>query len=53
MKRQRNISQMRKLDKTLIKQLSKLDISSHHEKDFRIMIVKLIQDLDKKTGGKN
>ena len=53
MKRQRNTSQMRELDKTPEKQLSELEISSLHEKDFRIMIVKMIQDLGKKNRGKN
>ena len=54
MKRHWNISQMRELDKTPEKQLSELEISSLHEKDFRIMIVKMIQDLVKKqTGGKD
>ena len=37
--------QMRELDKTPEKQLSELEISYLHEKDFRVMIVKMIQDL--------
>ena len=46
--------QMRELDKTPEKQLSELEISYLHEKDFRVMIVKMIQDLrGKKTGGKD
>ena len=48
MKRQINISQMKELDKTPEKQLSELEISSLHEKDLRIMIVKMIQNLGKK-----
>ena len=46
MKRQRNI---RKLDNTPEKQQSKCEISTLHEKDFRIMIVKMIQDLAEKS----
>ena len=42
---------MRELEKTnkqTEKQLSELEISSLHEKNFRIMIIKMIQDLGKK-----
>jgi len=35
MKRQRNISQMRELEKTPEKQLNEMDISSLQEKDLR------------------
>ena len=43
---------MKEQDKTPEKQLSKLEISNLHGKDFRVMTVKMIQDLRKKTGGK-
>ena len=39
---------MKELDKTPEKQLSELEIISLHEKDFRLMIVKMIQNLGKK-----
>ena len=57
-KRQRNISHGRGKDKTPEKQLNELEISNLHEKDFRIMIVKMIQDLrgkkeKEKNGGKD
>ena len=56
MQSQRNKTQVRELDKTPEKQLSELEISSLHEKEFRMMLVKMIQDLfknnndDKKLG---
>ena len=56
MQSQRNKTQERELDKTPEKQLSELEISSLHEKEFRMMLVKMIQDLvknnndDKKLG---
>ena len=37
--------QMKEQDKTQEKQLSEVEISNLHEKDFKIMIVKMIQDL--------
>ena len=46
MKRQRNIIQMRELDKTPEKQLNELQISRLHEKDLRI-IIDMIQDFGK------
>ena len=47
------MSQMKEQDKTPEKQLSELEISNLHEKDFRVMTVKMIQDFRKKnTGGK-
>ena len=42
------MSQMKKQDKTPEEPLNKLEISNLHEKDFRVMIVKMIQDLRKK-----
>ena len=41
------MSPMKEQDKTPEKQLSELEISNLHEKDFRVMIVKIIQDLRK------
>ena len=48
---------MKEQDKIPAKQLRELEISNLHEKDFRVMIVKMILDLRKKkkaktTGGK-
>ena len=45
--------QMKEQDKTPEKQLSEVEIGNLPEKEFRIMIVKMIQDLGKKNGGKD
>ena len=45
MKRQNVISQMKRQDKTPEKQLNEVDIGNLPEKEFRIMIVRMIQDL--------
>ena len=45
MKRQRAIYQMKEQDKTPEKQLNEVEIGNLPEKEFRIMIVKMIQDL--------
>ena len=47
MKRQRAIYQMKEQDKTPEKQLNEVEIGNLLEKEFRIMIVKMIQDLEK------
>ena len=44
-KRQRAIYQVKEQDKTPEKQLNEVDIGNLPEKEFRIMIVKMIQDL--------
>ena len=46
------MSKIKKQDKTLEEQLSEVEISNLHEKDFRIMIVRMIQDLRKKLEAK-
>ena len=46
------MSQMKKQDKTPGKQLNKLEISNLYEKDFRVMTVKMIQDLGKNLEAK-
>ena len=48
MKRQRAMYQMKEQDKTPEKQLNELEIGNLPEKEFRIMIVKKIQDLGKR-----
>ena len=53
MKRQRAMYQMKEQDKTPEKQLNEVEIGNLQEKEFRIMIVKMIQDLGKKNGGKD
>ena len=53
MKRQRAMYQMKEQDKTPEKQLNEVEIGRLPEKEFRIMIVKMIQDLRKKNGGKD
>ena len=47
MKRQRATYQMKEQDKTPEKQLNEVEIGNLPEKKFRIMIVKMIQDLGK------
>ena len=44
MKRQRAMYQMKEQDKTPEKQLDEVEIGNLPEKEFRIMIVKMIQD---------
>ena len=53
MKRQRTLYHMKEQDKTAEKQLNEVEIGNLPEKEFRIMIVKMIQDLGKKNGGKD
>ena len=48
MKRQRNTSQVKEKDKTPEKQLNEMEISNVCEKDFRVIIVKITQDLERK-----
>ena len=52
MKRQRTLYQMKEQDKTPEKQLNEVEIGNLPEKQFRIMIVKMIQDLGKRMEGK-
>ena len=52
MKRQRAMYQMKEQDKTPEKQLNELEIGKVPEKEFRIMIVKMIQDLGKRMEAK-
>ena len=47
MKMQKVMSQMNGQDKTPEKQLNEVGLSNLPEKEFRIMIVKMIQDLSK------
>ena len=47
MKKQKVVSQMKGQDKTPEKQLNEVEIGNLPEKEFRIMIVKMIQDLGK------
>ena len=49
MKRPRVMSQMKEQDKTPEKQLNEVEIDNLPEKELRIMIVKMIQDLRKRT----
>ena len=52
MKRQTAMYQMKEKDKTPEKQLNKVEIGNLPEKEFRIMIVKMIQDLRKRMEAK-
>ena len=46
------MSQMKEQDKTTEKQLNEVEIGTLPEKEFRIMIVKVIQDLGKRMEAK-
>ena len=52
MKRQRAIYQVKEQDKTPEKQLNEVEIDKLPEKEFRIMIVKMMQDLGKRMEAK-
>ena len=52
MKRQRAMYQTKEQDKTPEKQLNEVKISNLPEKELRIMIVKMIQDLGKRMEAK-
>ena len=52
MKRQRAMYQMKEQDKTPEKQINEVEIGNLPEKGFRIMIVKMIQDLGKRMKAK-
>ena len=52
MKRQRAMYQMKEQDKTPQKQLNEVEIDRLPEKEFRIMIVKMIQHLRKRIEAK-
>ena len=52
MKRQRAKYQMKEQDKTPEKQLNEVEIGNLPEKEFRIMIVKMIQDIGKRMEAK-
>ena len=42
---------MKEQDKTQEEQLSDMEMDNLPEKEFRVMIVKMIQDLEEKNGG--
>ena len=52
MKRQKTMYQMKEQDKTSEKQLNEVEICTLPEKEFRIMRVKMIQDLRKRMEAK-
>ena len=52
MKRQRAMHQMKEQGKTPEKQLNEVEIGILPEKEFRIMILKMIQDLGKRMEAK-
>ena len=51
-KRQRALYQMKEQDKTPEKQLNEMEVGNLPEKEIRIMIVKMIQDLGKRMEAK-
>ena len=52
MKRRRAVYQVKEQDKTPEKQLNEEEIGNLPEKEFRVMIVKMIQDLRKRMEAK-
>ena len=52
MKKQKVLSQMKGQDKFPEKQLNEVEIGNFPEKEFRIMILKMIQDLGKRVEAK-
>ena len=52
MKKQKVASQIKGQNKTLEKQLNEMEIGNLPEKEFRIMIVNMIQDLRKRMEAK-
>ena len=50
MRQQRIMYQMKEQDKTPEEQLNEVEIGNLPKKQFRVMIVKMIQDLGKKNG---
>ena len=48
MRQQRNMYQTKEQDKTPEEQLSEMEIANLPEKEFRVMIVKMIQELRKR-----
>ena len=52
MKRQRTITQMREKEKNSEKQLSHEEILSLQEKDFRLLLLKMMQDIGNKLEAK-
>ena len=52
MKKHRIMSQMKEQDKTLEKQVNEVEIGNIPKKEFRIMVVKMIQDLGKRMEAK-
>ena len=52
MKRQRTLYQMKEQDKTPEKQLNEVEIDNPPQKEFRIMIAKMLQDLGKRMEAK-
>ena len=47
MKKQKVMSQMKSQDKIPVKQIHEVEIGNLPEKEFRIVIVKMMQDLEK------
>ena len=47
------MSHIKEQDKTPEEQLSEVEIGNLLEKEFRVMIVKMIQDLRKRIGGRD
>ena len=53
MRKQRNMFQTKEQNKTPEEQLSEEEKGNLREKEFSVLIVKMIQDLGKRLGGKD
>ena len=53
MRQQRSMFQMKEQNKTPEEQVSGMEIDNVHKKEFRVMIVKMIQELGKRIDAQN
>ena len=51
MSRQNNMSQMKEQDKTTARDLSEMEISNMPDREFKVMLIKILTGLEKKGGG--
>ena len=47
MKRQRNMSQIKEQDKITVKELNEIEINSVSNKEFKVMVIKILNGLEK------
>ena len=49
MRRQRNVSKMKEQDKAMVKDLCETDISNMSEREFKLMIIRILTRLEKRV----